>query len=135
MRWVVVLVALGFIAACSRTDADAQRVFEGAFGAAEPPANVVSVHGYRLERRRYFVQTDEMWRLHLSGSGAKDFVKQRWPDLGVATSRVFFQGTQTPWFAPGRDVKYLTFKSPSNPNVTVMLTHEAEDVYVAYDGL
>jgi hypothetical protein len=135
MRRPLLLASLLLLVACSQTDSDAARVFENAFAMQAPPSDVVPLHGYRLERRRYFVLSDEMWRLHLGGPGAKRLVHQHWPDLRLGNPRVFLQGSQTPWFAPGRHVKYSTFISPSQPAVTVMETDDSDEVYVAYDGL
>jgi hypothetical protein len=100
-----------------------------------PPANVAPLNGYRMERRRFFVMSSEMWRLHLAGPGAKTFVRQQWPDLRIGNPQVFLQGTQTPWFAPGRHIKYFTYFSPSNPAVTVMEIDESDEVFIAYDAL
>jgi hypothetical protein len=131
-RVAILLVSMLFLSACSSTESDPLRVFESAFGQT-PPADVEALHGYRLERRRFFVITEAMWRLHLSGPGAVDFVRARWPDLEAATVRSYVQGSQTPWFAPGREVKYVTWKSPSDPAVMVMLHPQSKEVYVAYD--
>jgi hypothetical protein len=135
MRLLLAFASLLLLAACSKTDSDAGRIFESAFSMQAPPSDVVPLHGYRLERRRYFVLRDEMWRLHLGGPGAKRLVHQQWPDLQLGNSRVFLQGSQTPWFAPGRHVKYLTFISPSQPALTVMETDASDEVYIAFDGL
>ena len=134
MKRAILLVAALLLSACSSSDSDAQRVFQAAF-AMEAPANVAPLHGYRMERRRWFVMSAEMWRLHLAGSGAKAFARERWPDLRLGNRQVFFQGTQTPWFAPGRHIKYFTYFSPSNPAVTVMETDTSEEVFIAYDAL
>lgn len=134
MRLPILLASLLLLSACSETDSNAARVFESAFGMSAPPSGVVALHGYRLERRRYFVLSDEMWRLHLGGPGAKQFVRQRWSDLRPAVRRAYVQGSQTPWFAPGRHVKYITLVSNSDPAVMVMQTDESDEVFIAYDA-
>jgi hypothetical protein len=123
------------ISACSQTDSDARRVFATAFSMQAPPSGVMPLNGYRLERRRWFVMSEEMWRLHLAGPDAKQFVRQQWPDLRLGNPQVFLQGSQTPWFAPGRHVKYSTFISRSRPEITVMQTEESDEVFIAYDAL
>ena len=135
MKRAILLLAALLLSACSSTDSDAQRVFQAAFGMEAPPANVAPLHGYRMERRRWFVVSGAMWRLHLAGPEAKTFARQQWPDLRLGNRQVFFQGTQTPWFAPGRHIKYFTYFSPSNPAVTVMETDTSEEVFIAYDAL
>jgi hypothetical protein len=135
MRLSLLLASLLLLSACSKTDSDAGRIFENAFAMQAPPSGVVSLHGYRMERRRFFVVSEEMWRLHLAGPDAKKFVRQRWPDLRMGNPRVFLQGSQTPWFAPGRHVKYSTYISATNPAVTVMETDDSDEVFVAYDAL
>jgi hypothetical protein len=134
MRLPFLLATLFLLSACSNTDSDAARVFENAFS-TQPPTGVAVLHGYRVERRRFFA-TEEMWRLHLAGPGADKFVRQRWPDLRLGMPRVFLQGIQTPWFAPGKDLKqYKTYMSQSNPAVTVMASETTDEVFIAYDGL
>jgi hypothetical protein len=135
MRLPVLLASLLLLGACSNTDSDALRVFENAFAMQAPPSGVAALHGYRLERRRWFVIRNEMWRLHLAGPDAKKFVRERWPDLRLGNPQVFLQGAQTPWFAPGRHIKYSTFISRTHPAITVMQTDESDEVFVAYDGL
>jgi hypothetical protein len=127
----LLLASLLMLTACSRTDTDsnAARVFEYAFSMQSPPNGVVVLNGYRLHRG-----TTSIWRLHLSGPGAKQFVAQRWPDLEAAIRRSFVQGSQTPWFAPGRDVQYVTLVSRSDPGVMVMQTVRSDDVFIAYDA-
>ena len=134
MRLAILLASLLMLSACTDTDADARRVFQSAFATEALPNGVVPLNGYLFERRRYFVLSDQMWRLHLGGPGAKEFVKQRWPDLRADMPRSFVQGSQTPWFAPGRDVKYTVLVSPTEP-ITVMYTNESDEVFIAYDGL
>jgi hypothetical protein len=134
MRLSILLASLFLLTACTETDSNAARVFESAFSMSAPPSGVVALHGYRLERRRYFVQKDAMWRLHLGGPAAKEFVQQRWPDLHAGIRRAFVQGSQTPWFAPGRHVQYVTLVSNSDPAVTVMMTVSSDDVFIAYDA-
>jgi len=131
-KFAILLASLLFLSACSSTDSDPARIFESAFGQA-PPSGVEALHGYRLERRRFFVISEAMWRLHLSGPGAMDLVRQRWPDLEAATVRSYVQGSQTPWFAPGREVKYVTLKSAADPAVMVMLNPQSSDLFIAYD--
>jgi hypothetical protein len=134
MRLPLLLATLFLLSACSNTDSDAARVFDNAFS-TQPPTGVTVLHGYRVERRRFFA-TEEMWRLHLAGPGADKLVRQQWPDLRLGMPRVFLQGIQTPWFAPGKDLKqYRTYMSQSNPAVTVMESETTDEVFVAYDGL
>lgn len=133
MRVAILLASLLLLSACSKTDSNPARVFESAFGMESPPSGVVPVNAYRLERRRFFVVSNAMWRLHLSGPGADEFVRQRWPDLRADIRRSFVQGSQTPWFAPGRHIQYIILTSPSDPAVMVMLTPNASDVFIAYD--
>lgn len=132
MRLALLLTSLLMLVACSSTESDPARVFESAFEMA-PPNGVAVLHGYRLERRRFFVVREAMWRLHLGGPNAVAFTRQRWPDLEAATVRSFVQGSQTPWFAPGREVKYVTLKSSADPAVMVMLNPQSDDVFIAYD--
>ena len=99
-----------------------ERLFEHRFGS-----------GTGFRERRFFVISEAMWRLHLSGPGAMDLVRQRWPDLEAATVRSYVQGSQTPWFAPGREVKYVTLKSAADPAVMVMLNPQSSDLIIAYD--
>lgn len=131
-KLAIILVSLAMLSACSSASTDPAQIFEAAFEQA-PPAGVEVLHGYRLERRRFFVISDSMWRLHLKGQGARPFVYERWPDLEAVTVRSFAQGMQTPWFAPGRDVQYVTLKSPTDAGVMVMLNPQSSDVYIAYD--
>jgi len=133
MRLLCLFASLLLLSACSKTDSDAASVFQSAFSAS-PPGDVVVLHGYRLERRKWF-ESAHMWRLHLGGPGAKRFVDERWPDLQPGIRRVFVQGSQTPWFAPGKELKYLTYNSVSDPAVTVMQPEGAEELFIAYDGL
>ena len=135
MRLLGLLASLFLIGACSHTDSDAAKVFEIAFSMHAPPSDVVALHGYGLERRKFFITRKRMWRLHLGGPGAKKFVRQRWPDLQLGSPRVFLQGSQTPWFAPGRNVQYSTFISAADPAITVMESDDSDEVFVAYDGL
>jgi hypothetical protein len=127
----LLLASLLLLAACSQTDTDSDpaHVFQYAFSMQEPPSGVVALHGYRLKRG-----TTSIWRLHLGGPGAKQFVAERWPDLEAAVRRSFVQGSQTPWFAPGREVPYVTLVSPSDPGVMVMQTVSSDDVFIAYDA-
>jgi hypothetical protein len=127
----LLLASLLLLAACTQTDSDSDptRVFAYAFSMQSPPSGVVARNGYRLKRG-----TTSIWRLQLSGPAAKQFVAQRWPDLTAAIRRSFVQGSQTPWFAPGRDVKYVTLVSPSDPGVMVMMTVDSDDVFIAYDA-
>lgn len=134
MKLPCLLASLLLLCACSKTDSDAASVFNSAFSAA-PPSDVAVLHGYRLERRKWFVSSGHMWRLHLAGPGAKRFVTHRWPDLQPGIRRVFIQGSQTPWFAPGKELKYITYGSASDPAVTVMQPEGAEEVFVAYDAM
>jgi hypothetical protein len=134
MRLPVLLAVLILLSACSKTESDPAQVFANAFSQA-PSTGVVALHGYRLERRKWFVISNQMWRLHLAGPDAKKFVRQKWPDLRMGNPRVFLQGSQTPWFAPGRHVRYLTYISPSDPAVTVMQIDESDEVFIAYDAL
>jgi len=134
MRLTVLLASLLLLGACSQTDSNAASVFENAFSLQAPPNGVVPLHGYRMERRKWFVVSKEMWRLHLAGPGAKEFVREQWPDLRRGNPQVFLQGSQTPWFAPGRHVKYTTMFSTAHPAVTVMETDDSEEVFIAYDG-
>jgi hypothetical protein len=133
MRLAILLASLLLLSACTEADSNAARVFERAFALEAPPSGVVALNGYRLERRRFFVVSDAMWRLHLGGPGAKDFVQQRWPDLRAGTRRAFVQGSQTPWFAPGRHVRYIILVSAQDPAVTVMQTVDSDEVFIAYD--
>lgn len=133
MRLLVLLASLLLLGACSQTDSDAAKVFENAFS-MHAPGDVVALHGYRRERRKFFVTREQMWRLHLGGPGAKKFVRQRWSDLQLGSPRVFLQGSQTPWFAPGRNVQYATFTSAAEPAITVMESDASDEVFVAYDG-
>lgn len=133
MRVAILLVTLFLLGGCTQTESNASRVFEGAFAMPAPPNDVIALNGYRLERRRFFVVGNAMWRLHLSGPGAKRFVHERWPDLSAATRRAFVQGSQTPWFAPGRDVQYVILESAQDPAVTVMMRPSVDDVFIAYD--
>jgi hypothetical protein len=133
MRLAILLASLLMLSACSKTESDATLVFASAFSMQAPPGNVVALNGYRLERRKFFKVSGEMWRLHLAGPGARQFVRERWRDLRLGNPRVFLQGTQTPWFAPGREVKYFTYISPSDPAVTVMERDGSEEVFIAYD--
>lgn len=134
MRLVVLFASLFLLSGCgAQTDSDAASVFQSAFGMQAPPSGVVALNGYRLERRRFFVISDTMWRLHLSGPGARDFVRERWPDLRATTVRSFVQGSQTPWFAPGRHIKYVILVSEQDPSVMVMQSVDSDDVYIAYD--
>jgi hypothetical protein len=135
MRLLVLLASLLLLGACSKTDSDAANVFENAFSMQAPPGDVVALHGYRWERRKFFITREQMWRLHLGGPGAKKFVRQRWSDLRLGSPRVFLQGSQTPWFAPGRNVPYSTYISAADPAITVMESDDSDDVFVAYDGL
>jgi hypothetical protein len=134
MRLAVLLASLLLLSACSEMDSNAAHVFEKAFSMQAPPEGVVAVHGYRMERKKFFVTTEQMWRLHLAGPSARRFVRQQWPDLRLGVPRVFFQGTQTPWFAPRKDVQYFTYVSVKNPGVTVMETDASDEVFIAYDG-
>ena len=134
MRFAALIVALLVLAGCSQSSSDPAQVFQSAF-ASPPPEGVEVLHGYRVEKRRFVVIKEEMWRLHLGGPEAIEFVRARWPDLEAATMRSFVQGSQTPWFAPGRDVKYVTMTSKANPAVMVMLNPQSEEVFIAYDGL
>jgi hypothetical protein len=134
MRRLVLLASLLLLGACSNTDSDAAKVFENAFSMRAPPSDVVALHGYRWERRKFFITREQMWRLHLGGPGAKKFVRQRWSDLQLGSPRVFLQGSQTPWFAPRKDVQYSTFTSASDPAITVMETDDSDEVFMAYDG-
>lgn len=133
MRLAVLFVTLFLLGGCTQTESNASRVFEAAFAMPAPPSGVVALNGYRLERRRFFVVSNAMWRLHLSGPGAKQFVYDRWPDLAAATRRAFVQGSQTPWFAPGREVQYVILMSARDPAVTVMMRPSVDDVFIAYD--
>lgn len=133
MRLVVLFASLLMLSACTQTESDAMRVFERAFGMQAPPEGVVALNGYRLERRRFFVISDAMWRLQLSGPKAREFVFERWPDLRATTVRSFVQGSQTPWFAPGRHVKYIILVSEQDPAVMVMQAVDSQDVFIAYD--
>lgn len=134
MRLTVLLASLLLLAACANTESDPVQVFESAFS-IQPPEGVVPLHGYRVERRRFFVVTDVMWRLHLGGPNAESFVRQRWPDLRPGRLRAFVQGSQTPWFAPERDIKYVTFLSDSDPSVLVMQRQGSEEIFIAYDPM
>jgi hypothetical protein len=133
MKRLVLLVSL-LLCACSSTDSDAARVFEKAFSMQAPPGDVIPLHGYRLERRKGFGSSELLWRLHLTGPGAKQLVRRQWPDLRLGNPRVFLQGSQTPWFAPGRHLKYSTFISSANPAITVMEIDASEEVFIAYDA-
>ena len=135
MRFAILLTSLLMLSACSSTESNPAQVFANAFSMESPPSGVEVLHGYRLERRRFFVVSEQMYRLHLAGPNAIEFVREQWPDLEAATMRSFVQGSQTPWFAPGRDVKYVTLTSKSDPAVMVMLNPQSKDVFVAYDGL
>ena len=134
MPRIILLLCLAMLCACSESHSNAARVFETAFALEAPPRDVVPLNGYLLERRRYFVVSEQMWRLHLGGPGAKDLVHKRWADLRSDLPKSFVQGSQTPWFAPGRDVKYTVLVSPSEP-VMVMYTPGSDEVFIAYDGL
>lgn len=134
MRLPILLAVLVLLSACTETDSNAMRVFERAFATDAPPSNVVPLNGYRLERGG-IVGNKEMWRLHLGGPGARSFVQERWPDLEAATVRNFVQGSQTPWFAPTREVKYITLISKTDPAVMVMMSPGSDEVFIAYDGL
>jgi len=135
MRLIFTLTTLLLLGACSGTDieSDPAAVYAVAFGAEAPPRDVIPLHGYRMERRKFFTTSEHMWRLHIKGPGAKDLVRKRWPDLIYGIRRVFFQGTQTPWFAPGRTLKYQTLISKSDPSVTVMQSDDSDEVFIAYD--
>jgi hypothetical protein len=132
MKLLVLLASL-LLFACSNTDSDPARVFEQAFS-GKPPGDVVPLHGYRLERRKGFFASEQLWRLHLTGPGAKQLVRKQWPDLRLGNPKVFLQGSQTPWFAPGRHLKYSTFFSSTNPAITVMEIDDSEEVFIAYDS-
>jgi hypothetical protein len=134
MRLPIVLAAVLLLSACTETDSNALRVFDSAFEMDAPPNNVIVLNGYRLERKS-IMANKQMWRLHLSGPGAKSFVHERWPDLESTMVRNFVQGSQTPWFAPGREVKYVNLVSKSDPAVMVMMSPRADEVFIAYDGL
>ena len=135
MRRVALLLSIVLLSACSGTniESDPATVYAAAFGAEAPPRDVIPLHGYRMERRKFFTTSEHMWRLHIKGPGAKELVHKRWPDLVYGIRRVFFQGTQTPWFAPGRTLKYQTLVSKSDPSVTIMLSTDSDDVFIAYD--
>ena len=136
MRLAVLLTSLLILAGCSQTTSDPTEVFRAAFPTTQAAVDGVAVlHGYRVERRRFFVVKESMWRLHLGGPRAIEFVRSQWPDLEAATMRSYVQGSQTPWFAPGRDVKYVTLTSKTQPAVMVMLNPQSQEVFVAYDGL
>jgi hypothetical protein len=134
MRLPILLTCLLLLSACSQTESNAARVFESAFAMEAPPGDVVVMNGYRLERRKWF-ETKEMWRLHLAGPGAKRFAEKRWPDLQPGVRRVFVQGSQTPWFAPGKELKYITYRSPTDPAVTLMQPEGSQEVFIAYDNM
>ena len=135
MRRLALLLFIVLLSACSGTEieSDPASVFAVAFGAEAPPRDVIPLHGYRIERRKFFTTSEHMWRLHIKGPGAKQFVRKRWPDLVYDVRRVFFQGTQTPWFAPSRELKYSTLVSKSDPSVTVMESDDSDEVFIAYD--
>ncbi|HEY8537337.1 MAG TPA: hypothetical protein VIL28_00640 [Steroidobacteraceae bacterium] len=134
MRVVIALASLLLLSGCgAEITSDPVRVFQEAFGMQEPPEGVVPLHGYQLERQRFFSKRLEMWRLHLGGPRAQEFVRERWPDLEATTVRAFVQGTQTPWFAPGREIKYVNLVSKSDPAVLIMLQPQAQEVFIAYD--
>jgi hypothetical protein len=132
MKLLALLAAL-LLCACSNTDSDPTRVFEKAFSMQAPPGDVVPLHGYWLERRKGFT-SEQLWRLHLQGPGAKQLVRRQWPDLRLGNPRVFLQGSQTPWFAPGRHLKYSTFISSTHPGITVMEIDESDEVFIAYNS-
>ena len=134
MRVLVTLMSVLLLSACTDIDNDAGRVFEIAFGTPTPPSDVIPLHGYRMERKKFFVTSEHTWRLHLKGPGAKQLIHKRWPDLVFDLRRVFFQGTQTPWFAPSRTLKYSTLVSPSDPAVTIMQSDDSDEVFIAYDA-
>lgn len=135
MRLALLLACFVLLTGCSKSSSDAAEVFRSAFPTHTAEEGVEVLHGYRVERRRFFVIKEEMWRLHLGGERAIDLVRARWPDLEAATMRSYVQGSQTPWFAPGRDVKYVTLTSKAEPAVMVMLNPQSEEVFIAYDGL
>jgi hypothetical protein len=136
MRLSLLLACLLALTACSKTktESDPKAVFAAAFHMDAAPDRVAVVNGYRLERSKWG-ETKQMYRLHLVGLDAKKFAQQRWPDLTPGIRRVFHQGTQTPWFAPGKELKYITYRSPSDPAVTVMNPEGTTEVFIAYDGL
>lgn len=136
MRLSILLACLLALTACSKTttESDPKAVFAAAFGMDAAPDGVAIVNGYRLERSKWGKEK-HMWRLHLTGLEAKKFAQQRWPDLTPGIRRVFVQGTQTPWFAPGKELKYITYRSPKDPAVTVMNPEGSTEVFIAYDAL
>ncbi len=131
-KLAILLMSVLILSACSSAHTDPVRTFEVAFDHA-PPSSLDVPNAYLLERRRFFVISESTWRLHLRGPGARQLVFDRWPDLEAATVRSFVQGAQTPWFAPGRDIQYVTLRSPTDPAVMVMLNPHASDVFIAYD--
>lgn len=134
MRVLIAIASLLLLSACGgETSSDPVRIFQDAFGLQEVPEGVVPLHGYQLARQRFFAKRVEMWRLHLVGPRAQAFVRERWPDLEATTVRSFVQGTQTPWFAPGREIKYVNLVSKSDPAVYVMLHPQSQEVFIAYD--
>jgi hypothetical protein len=133
MRVLIAIASLLLLSACSETSSDPMRVFQQAFGMQEAPDGVVPLHGYQFVRTRFFVKRVEMWRLHLAGPRAREFVRERWPDLEATTVRAFVQGSQTPWFAPGREIKYVNLVSKSDPAVLIMMQPQSQDVFIAYD--
>jgi hypothetical protein len=134
-RFLTLLATLLLFTACSQTDteSDPAAVFSAAFPEQSPPSDVAVLHGFRLKSREWG-ESKHMWRLHLKGPGTKRLIEQRWPDLQPGIRRVFVQGSQTPWFAPGRELKYITFTSAAEP-VTVMQAERTDEYFIAYDGL
>jgi hypothetical protein len=136
MRLPLLLACMLALTACSRTstESDPKTVFAAAFQMDTAPDGVAVVKGYRLERSKWG-ETKQMYRLHLTGLEAMRFTQQRWPDLAPGIRRVFIQGSQTPWFAPGKELKYITYRSPSDPAVTVMNPEGSTEVFIAYDAM
>lgn len=136
MRLLTLFAFLVLLSACSQTntDSNATSVFSIAFSMQEPPSGVAVLHGFRLETREWG-ESKHMWRLHVQGPGAKHLIEQRWPDLHPGIRRVFIQGSQTPWFAPGKELKYITWSSDADPAVTVMQPERTDEYFIAYDGL
>lgn len=135
MRRFLVVLSLLLLTACTRTDSDAMRVFEHAFGTDDPPAGVSVDHGYLWENRHLLVFYEEVWRLHLSGPSANHFVEQRWPDLKSGTPDYVAVSPETPWFRAGEGAHYSWWLSDKDPYVQVMRSPEASDVFIAYTAL